>query len=147
MSTTGAARPLINIRPAPQELPKDKALSEKPKVSEPEVRSEAPKEKAQQPRLPEGPLKRNKFLKDIEPDVFQPRYQLLCGLPEIPIRPKLFKYRLNAEKTAKYEFTTVELNQKHEILVDYNMGMRVDLVDRGVYESIGSSWRYASKEN
>jgi hypothetical protein len=50
------------------------------------------------------------------------------------VRPKLFKYRLDTQQlTSKYEFTTVELNQEHQILVDYNMGARVDLVDRGVY--------------
>ena len=27
----------------------------------------------------------------------------------------------------------MELNQDHHILVDYNMGARIDLVDRGVY--------------
>lgn len=55
-------------------------------------------------------------------------------MPEIPVRPKLFKYRLDTQQlTSKYEFTTVELNQEHQILVDYNMGARVDLVDRGVY--------------
>lgn len=54
-------------------------------------------------------------------------------MPEIPIRPKLFKYRLDSKNTAKYEFTTVELNQEHQILVDYNMGVRVDLIDKSVY--------------
>ena len=68
-------------------------------------------------------------------------------MPEIPIRPKLFKYRLDAEKTSNYEFTPVELNQKHEILVDYNMGIRVDLIDRGVYESVSSNWRTNTKES
>lgn len=31
--------------------------------------------------------------------------------------------------------TTVEFNQEHSILVDYNMGVRVDLIDRAVYGS------------
>ena len=53
------------------------------------------------------------------------------------MRPKLFKYRLDTQnRTSKYEFTTVELNQEHSILVDYNMGMRVDLIDRAVYGSL-----------
>jgi len=56
------------------------------------------------------------------------------------VRPKLFKYRLDTQnRTSKYEFTTVELNQAHEILVDYNMGVRVDLIDRGVYGSLLTS--------
>ncbi len=58
------------------------------------------------------------------------------GLPEIPVRPKLFKYRLDTQnRTSKYDFTSVELNQEHNILVDYNMGVRVDLIDRAVYGS------------
>jgi hypothetical protein len=52
------------------------------------------------------------------------------------VRPKLFKYRLDTEdRTSKYELTTVEFNQDHSILVDYNMGVRVDLIDRAVYGS------------
>lgn len=55
------------------------------------------------------------------------------------MRPKLFKYRLDTQnRTSKYEFTTVELNQEHSILVDYNMGMRVDLIDRAVYGSLAA---------
>lgn len=55
------------------------------------------------------------------------------------MRPKLFKYRLDTQnRTSKYEFTTVELNQNHEILVDYNMGVRVDLIDRAVYGKLPS---------
>ena len=59
------------------------------------------------------------------------------NLPEIPVRPKLFKYRLDdvQSRTSRYEFSTVELNQEHNILVDYNMGVRVDLIDRDVYSS------------
>lgn len=60
------------------------------------------------------------------------------GLPEIPIRPKLFKYRLDTKNTTKYEFSTVELNQEHQILVDYNMGVRVDLIDKSVYGTVTS---------
>ena len=55
--------------------------------------------------------------------------------PEIPVKPKLFKYRLDTfERTSKYELSTIELNQEHQILVDYNMGIRVDLVDKEVYQ-------------
>lgn len=50
------------------------------------------------------------------------------------MKPKLFKYRLNNENLAqKYEFATTELNQEHTILTDYNMGMRIDLIDREVW--------------
>ena len=85
--------------------------------------------------MAEGPVKRNPHLQDSDRDCFQPRFQLSYGLPEIPVRPKLFKYRLDTRNTTNYEFTTVELNQEHQILVDYNLGVRVDLIDRGVYGS------------
>lgn len=82
-----------------------------------------------------------------EPDCFQPRFQLSFDLPEIPVRPKLFKYRLDTQNhTSKYEFTTVELNQQQEILVDYNMGVRVDLIDRAVYGTLGQAGSKAEQE-
>jgi hypothetical protein len=51
------------------------------------------------------------------------------------VRPKLFKYRMDAQqsKTGQYEFSSIELNNDHNLYVDYNMGMRVNLVDRGIY--------------
>lgn len=50
------------------------------------------------------------------------------------MRPKLFKYRLDSgNRAAKYEFSSVELNAEHPICVDYNMGVRIDLIDREVY--------------
>ena len=36
-------------------------------------------------------------------------------------------------KTGQYEFSSIELNNEHNLFVDYNMGMRVNLVDRGIY--------------
>lgn len=54
--------------------------------------------------------------------------------PDIPVGPKLFKYRLDTLNLAsQYEFSTIELNQEHPILVDINMGMRINLVDREIY--------------
>ena len=53
----------------------------------------------------------------------------------MPVEPKLFSYRLNTDKAAEnYEFSCIELNQDHQIYVDYNMGMRVELVDTEVYQ-------------
>jgi len=47
----------------------------------------------------------------------------------------LFTYRLNTDNAAsKYEFSCIELNQQHQIYVDYNMGMRIDLVDKEKYQ-------------
>ena len=47
----------------------------------------------------------------------------------------MFNYRLNTDDAAsKYEFSCVELNQTHQIYVDYNMGMRIDLVDKEKYQ-------------
>ena len=59
------------------------------------------------------------------------------------MEPKLFNYRLDTdESVSRYQFTTVELNQEHPILTDYNIGMRLDLVDREVYgvsQNVGRS--------
>ena len=51
------------------------------------------------------------------------------------MRPKLFKYRMEAQQASvgNYEFSSIELNSEHHLFVDYNMGMRVNLVDRGIY--------------
>ena len=55
--------------------------------------------------------------------------------PYVPVEPKLFTYRLNTDGAAsKYEYSCVELNQPHQLQVDYNMGMRIDLVDKEKYQ-------------
>lgn len=66
-----------------QDTKQEKALDSKKKV--PEV---------------SGPLKRNQFLQEPELDCFQPRFKLEYELPEIPVRPKLFKYRLDTADLA-----------------------------------------------
>ena len=54
--------------------------------------------------------------------------------PYVPVEPKLFKYRLNTDNAAsKYEYSSIELHEPHQIYVDYNMGMRIDLVDKDKY--------------
>jgi hypothetical protein len=51
------------------------------------------------------------FLKEPESDYFQPRFKLEYELPEIPVRPKLFKYRLDtADLASQYQLSSVELN-------------------------------------
>ena len=56
-------------------------------------------------------------------------------IPYVPVEPKLFTYRLNTNSIAsKYEYTCLEVNQPHPIYVDYNMGMRIDLVDKEKYQ-------------
>ena len=82
-----------------------------------------------------GPPKRNKMFQEQDPDCFHPRFELSFMHPHVPVEPKLFSYRLNTDNAAsKYEYSSVELNQTHQILVDYNMGMRVDLVDKDKYQ-------------
>ena len=66
-------------------------------------------------------------------DEFQPPYRLTYMLPDIPVRPKLFKYKLDSKKAYQYDLSSVEMNQDHLINVDYNMGMHVDFVDRDAY--------------
>ena len=68
--------------------------------------------------------------------MFQPRYALAFDMPNIPVKPKLFKYRLDPDNSAAaYEFSSIELNAEDQckLLVDYNMGARIDLIDRQVY--------------
>ena len=69
-----------------------------------------------------------------EKDCFHPRYALSYMAPQVPVEPKLFEYRLNTDNAASnYEFSCIEMNQPHNIYVDYNMGMRIDLVDKDKY--------------
>jgi hypothetical protein len=37
------------------------------------------------------------------------------------------------QRTGQYEFSSIEMNTDHRLYVDYNMGMRINLVDRGIY--------------
>ena len=87
------------------------------------------------PQRPSGPPKRNKMFQEQEADCFHPRFQLSYMHPYVPVEPKLFTYRLNTDHAAsKYEYSCVELHQSHNIYVDYNMGMRIDLVDKEKYQ-------------
>lgn len=59
---------------------------------------------------------------------------MACSLPDVPIKPKLFRYRMDSKKSYQYELSSLEINQEHLINVDYNMGMGVDFVDRDIYK-------------
>jgi len=39
------------------------------------------------------------------------------------------------------------LNQDHQILVDYNMGVRVDLIDKSVYGTVASETKKKMAED
>ncbi|CDW90287.1 UNKNOWN [Stylonychia lemnae] len=67
------------------------------------------------------------------PDEFQPPYKLAYQLPDIPIKPKLFKIKIDNKKAYQYELSSVEMNQEHIINVDYNMGMNIDFIDRDIF--------------
>ena len=57
-------------------------------------------------------------------------------MPYVPVEPKLFTYRLNTDSSAsKYDYSSIEVNQANNILVDYDMGMRIDLVDKEKYQA------------
>lgn len=74
-------------------------------------------------------------MQDQDPDCYYPRYELGYMQPYVPVEPKLFKYRLNTDNAAsKYEYSSIELHEPHQIYVDYNMGMRIDLVDKDKYQ-------------
>ena len=96
---------------------------------------QAPQKKHPVPKRPSGPPKRNKLLQEQDPDCFHPRYELGYLQPHVPVDPKLFTYRLNTDDAAsKYEYSSIELTQPHQIYVDYNMGIRIDLVDKEKYQ-------------
>jgi hypothetical protein len=42
-------------------------------------------------------------------DKFLPHYKLECKLPDIPVRAKLFHYKIDYKKPAEYELSSVEL--------------------------------------
>ncbi len=73
------------------------------------------------------------LLQDLENDHFLPHYKLACALPDIPIKSKLFRHKIDLRKSQQYELSSVELNHDRMIYVDYNMGMDLDLIDRDVY--------------
>lgn len=66
-------------------------------------------------------------------DKFLPHYKFECILPEVPVKPKLFHYRIDQKKAALYEYSSVEINQEHHINVDFDLGMPLDLIDRDIY--------------
>jgi hypothetical protein len=40
---------------------------------------------------------------------------------------------MDTKQMSQYEYSSIELKSDHCIYVDYNMGMRVNLVDRSIY--------------
>jgi hypothetical protein len=40
---------------------------------------------------------------------------------------------MDIKKAYQYELSSIEINQEHLINVDYNMGMKLDIVDRDIY--------------
>ena len=80
----------------------------------------------------------------LEKDEFQPAYELECSLPDVPAQPKLFKRIENdvaasENKQHLYEYSSIEMTQEmsgasNQIYTDYNIGMRVNLVDRSCYK-------------
>jgi hypothetical protein len=78
-------------------------------------------------------LFRIELFQNIEDDKFLPHYKFDCKLPEIPVKPKLFTYKIDYKKAAEYEFSSIEINQEQLINVDDNMGMAIDLIDRDIY--------------
>jgi hypothetical protein len=63
-----------------------------------------------------------------------PHYKFDLQLPEIPVKAKLFTFKLDQKKAAEYELSQVEVNQEQILNVDYDMGMSLDLIDRGIYQ-------------
>lgn len=80
----------------------------------------------------------------IQKDEFLPKYELEYALPDIPIKPKLFRHvdsdpLSGANNLFKYEYSSIEMVQEQsgqtsQIYCDYNLGMKTNLVDRQVYK-------------
>ena len=72
-----------------------------------------------------------------------PKYELEYGLPDIPVKPKLYRYvdsdpKSDANTLFKYDYSSIEMlqeqNHTRKIYTDYNIGMRTNLVDRSIYK-------------
>jgi Paf1 len=63
-----------------------------------------------------------------------PHYKFDLQLPDIPVKPKLFSFKLDHKKSAEYELSQVEINQEQPLNVDYDMGLGLDLIDRAIYQ-------------
>jgi len=77
-------------------------------------------------------------------DEFQPKYELEFGLPDLPVKPKLFRY-VDTDPTSldnnlyKYEYSSIEMIQEqsgasNQIYTDYNLGIKANLVDKDIYK-------------
>lgn len=40
---------------------------------------------------------------------------------------------MDIKKSYQYEMSSIEINQEHLINVDYNMGLKLDIVDRDIF--------------
>ena len=56
-------------------------------------------------------------------------------MPDIPVKPKLFNYKVDYKKPALYEYSSVEIKSEQIVNVDFDMGMPLDLIDRDIYQS------------
>lgn len=73
-------------------------------------------------------------------DEFQPKYELSFDLPDVPAKPKLWKFEdtnpmSDENNLFKYSYSSIEMamemnGKKNQIYTDYNMGVRPNLVDR-----------------
>ena len=76
---------------------------------------------------------------NLKTDEFLPKYELENGLPDIPVKPKLFRYvdtdPNSTENTLfKYEYSSIEMIQEQsgqttQIYTDYNISMFTIIVD------------------
>jgi hypothetical protein len=57
-------------------------------------------------------LSRIELFQNVSQDKFLPHYKMAYELPDIPVRAKLFNYRIDHKKYAAYELSTVELAQE-----------------------------------
>ena len=88
-------------------------------------------QKGRSPRLTSN--HRVELFQDTQSDKLLPHYKMLTTMPDIPVKPKLFQFKIDHRKSALYELSSIELSQTQMINVDYDMGMPLDMINREVY--------------
>ena len=101
-----------------------------------------------------GRIEKDNNPNDTNKDEFLPKYELEYGLPDIPVKPKLFRY-VDSDPSSlgntmfKYEYSSIEMEQEDQasrkVYTDYNIGMRTNLVDREIYKFPSDSSKTAQQ--
>jgi hypothetical protein len=58
-------------------------------------------------------------------------------LPDIPVKPKMFKFDFDPSQNSTYKFSSIEYMGSNHLNTDIDLGMNIDLVHRNMYETLG----------